>query len=731
MFHLSQDSGDTQPILVAHENSPQNRLGKAFSEVLSFTAAAKAYTRAESVSKSLNFVASGGLDDANSRSSTADSFRISLSSAVSSSSQGSCHEDFDGLGDVFIWGEGLGNGLLGGAVNGVEISSADRRDALLPKVLESTVVLDAQSIACGSKHAVLVTKQGQIFSWGEGSGGKLGHGVEADVSYPKLIDALNGSNIHMVACGEFHTCAVTFSGDLYTWGDGIHNLGLLGQVSEISHWIPRKVSGQMEGLQISSICCGPWHTAAITSAGKLFTFGDGTFGALGHGDRSSTSVPREVETLKELKTVMASCGVWHTAAIVEVAGKTSGSNGLSSKKLFTWGDGAEGQLGHGDAEPRVVPLCVKVSDDISFCKVACGHSITIALTATGQVFSMGSADYGQLGSPGSTGKFPTRIEGNIKHRYIEDIACGSYHIAVVSSKSEVYTWGKGANGQLGHGDNENKQTPTLIEALKDKQVKSVVCGSNFTAAICLHKGVSIADHSICSGCRYQFNFRRRRHNCYNCGLVFCKLCSSKKSMKTALAPEINKPYRVCDDCFIKLNTTSESGSNSQIPRNSSGLFQNCKRVTEKENMNSRSVGRLLRLASFESFKEATDGQSKPKGKIYHASPSLNGKFQWEPNSDFIKSNKISASPPGSRRVSRAPSPISRKSSPACSITMNSFTDLANSEVIFEYSKQTNDNFNQEPDVLRAQVNPHITKSNTSCHVSMVLYLKKFNDIWKL
>ena len=81
---------------------------------------------------------------------------------------------------------------------------------------ESTVPLDAHNISCGNKHAVLVTRQGHIFSWGEGSGGKLGHGVEADLSQPMLIGALSGSTIGLVACGEFHTCAVTLSGDLYT-----------------------------------------------------------------------------------------------------------------------------------------------------------------------------------------------------------------------------------------------------------------------------------------------------------------------------------------------------------------------------------------------------------------------------------------------------------------------------------------------------------------------------------
>ncbi|KAK3220837.1 hypothetical protein Dsin_014807 [Dipteronia sinensis] len=700
---LYKDPGDTQTILVPYENSPQNRLGKAFSEVISYTAAAKAFTRAESVAKSISFVSSGGLDDTNGHSSGVNSNRYSSSSAVSSSSQGS-REDFDSLCDVFIWGEGLGDVLLGSGVHVVRKSSAVRSDALLPKALESKAVLDAHNIGCGSKHAVVVTKQGQIFSWGDGSGGRLGHGLEANVSFPKLIDAFSESNIDLVACGEFHTCAVTHSGDLYTWGDGIHNLGLLGHVSEVSYWTPTKVSGQMEGMHVSSISCGPWHTAAVTSAGKLFTFGDGTFGALGHGDCSSTGMPREVEMLMGLRTLMGSCGVWHTAAVVEVTNENSSSNSLSFKKLFTWGDGAKGQLGHGDKESKLIPCSVAAFDE--FCQVACGQSITIALTVSGKVYSMGSNDYGQLGSPGSISNIPTRIKGNIKHSHIEEIACGSYHIAVLSSKAEVYTWGKGANGQLGHGDGENRNTPTLVEALKGKQVKSVVCGSNFTAAICVHKSVFSSDHSTCSGCCNPFNFRRKRHNCYNCGLAFCKACSSKRSLKAALAPDTDKPYRVCDDCFTKLKAL-ESVASSGFPSS----HKNGNGVAEKENLNSRSFAQLSRITSFDSIKQALSGPPKPMRNSCHVSSTQDGSFQWESTSTFRLSKKISASPPGSRMISRPPSPIIKKSSPVRSMSMSSApTNPATPEVTLHDSKQTNDNLNQETILLRTQVEDLTHKS---------------------
>ncbi|CAN1256390.1 PH, RCC1 and FYVE domains-containing protein 1 [Linum perenne] len=326
-----------------------------------------------------------------------------------------------------------------------EVWSA-RIDVLAPRPLESNVVLDVHQIACGERHVTLVTRQGEIFSWGEEHGGRLGHGHERNFSRPRLVEVLAVTNVEFVACGEHHTCAVASSGDLYTWG--------------VSHWIPKRVSGALEGLQVITIACGSWHSALATSSGKLFTFGDGAFGVLGHGDQESVPYPKEVQLLSGLRTMKVACGVWHTAAIVEV-----------------------------------------------------------------------------MGQPGASMS------------------------SILTSRSEVFTWGKGANGRLGHGDTEDRKSPTIVEALKDKHVKSISCGSNFTSSICIHKWVSGADQSVCCGCRQAFGFTRKRHNCYNCGLVHCHSCSSKKAMRAALAPTPGKPHRVCDACYAKLKAGDSGTSN--------------------------------------------------------------------------------------------------------------------------------------------------------------------------
>ncbi|XP_050224431.1 PH, RCC1 and FYVE domains-containing protein 1 isoform X2 [Mercurialis annua] len=707
---IYKDPRDTHPVLVPYETSPQNRLGKAFSEVLSYTAAAKAYTQAESVSRSLGYLSSGIIDESDRPSSTVNAFRNSSSSAVSSSGYGSSHEDVESSCDILFWGEGISNVPLGANTHDAKSSSMTRMDALLPKALDTILSLDAQIIACGNKHAVAVTKQGQIFSWGEGSGGKLGHGMEDDVSQPKVIDSLSESTIVLAACGEFHTCAVTLSGDLYTWGHDTHNTGLLGHGRVVSYWIPKKIIGQMESVHIEFVSCGPWHTAAISSEGGLFTFGDGTFGALGHGDRSSTSKPRRVESLKDLRTVKVSCGIWHTAAVVDSTPKSDRSGGCFYGKLVTWGDGKKGKLGHGDEQPKLVPSFVAMPDGTNICQVACAHSMTVALTVSGQVYTTGCAVYGQAGNPCSiSSKIPVHADGDIKNSHVEQIACGSHHVAALSSSGEVYTWGKGTNGQLGHGDIKDRHTPTLVKALKHKQVTSVVCGSNFTTIICTHKCISSSDQSICSGCRSAFNFKRKRHNCYNCGLLFCKACSRKRSLRAALALDVNKPSRVCDECFNKLKTTMKHHVPILlIPKSCKGSTRHSSNEkTETESPTSDAL-RLSRLSSLDSFKQSLRQHSQYGKKAdtckSQASPTQFENVRWEPTNGCEGLRMMSASVPGSRMLSRAASPVSRRSTPPRYQRTSSASDnLENAESLSDNSEQRKERSSQEVILLRRQV----------------------------
>ena len=54
---------------------------------------------------------------------------------------------------------------------------------------------------------------------------------------------------------------------------------------------------------------------------------------------------------------------------------------------------------------------------------------------------------------------------SLKTKRIRDIACGSAHSAAITSQGELYTWGLGEFGRLGHGDNNTLLKPKLVQKL--------------------------------------------------------------------------------------------------------------------------------------------------------------------------------------------------------------------------------------------------------------------------
>lgn len=59
---------------------------------------------------------------------------------------------------------------------------------------------------------------------------------------------------------------------------------------------------------------------------------------------------------------------------------------------------------------------------------------------------------------------PKKVE-SINGKEIIDIACGGAHSACITSSGQLYTWGKGRYGRLGHGDSEDQLKPKRVCAL--------------------------------------------------------------------------------------------------------------------------------------------------------------------------------------------------------------------------------------------------------------------------
>ncbi len=251
---------------------------------------------------------------------------------------------------------------------------------------------------------------------------------------------------------------------------------------------------------------------------------------------------------------------------------------------------------------------------------------------------------------------------------------------------------------------------------------------------------------MCLGCRQPFGFIRKRHNCYNCGAVFCHACSSKKASKASLAPNPNRPYRVCDPCLIKLKRAAESGVTvgplsrrvgpSQRPIDvRDGLVQLEPKVPRAQPPPSKSamifeaVKHIDRKPVQKRMKKSESSSScvAPAPSVVSPLPS------WSTvdvptgfNSEFQATNSIpklkiasSYSVHSPRAVSRAVSPLSRRLSPPRATTPTpTISGLTVTKAVVEDLKKTNATLSAENTSFRSQVlhNPTFYSGIARCLV---------------
>jgi RCC1 and BTB domain-containing protein len=145
-----------------------------------------------------------------------------------------------------------------------------------------------------------------VFMWGRGEDGQLGLGDTSDQDEPTYVDALRGVGVRQIACGSGHTVVLTTEGEVYTWGRG--DDGRLGHGDNGWKYVPR-ITQSLSGHIVVQVTCGSYHTAAVTSNGDLYTWGGGMYGKLGHSNESGQATPKRVEGLVGLVVSQVACGV--------------------------------------------------------------------------------------------------------------------------------------------------------------------------------------------------------------------------------------------------------------------------------------------------------------------------------------------------------------------------------------------------------------------------------------
>ncbi|EFJ35462.1 hypothetical protein SELMODRAFT_404893 [Selaginella moellendorffii] len=334
-----------------------------------------------------------------------------------------------------------------------------------------------------------------VYSFGDGSNGALGHphSFTNDSFEPAAVPGLPPS-IARVACGHYHSLALSRSGELWAWGR--NNEGQLGRgeksILSAATITPQRVRG-MESTRVRAAAGSGVVSMAICEDGSLWSWGSSKRGQLGLGlGVTSSLLPQKIHALAGKSVLQVSLGWGHALACT------------MDGELFSWGYHDSGRLGyllpqdqtlmiqpskdsldHNDVGEKMLmeqlrkedapilqwePKLVKLPEPSKIVQVACGLDHSLALSESGLLFSFGDNSTAQLGRE-TTEDSPiiSRVGGDLEGKQVVAIGAGWGHsLAVERCSRAAYTWGWSSGSQLGRSGPSS--VPKQLEELDDPVV---------------------------------------------------------------------------------------------------------------------------------------------------------------------------------------------------------------------------------------------------------------------
>ncbi|KAH3756432.1 chromosome condensation regulator [Pelomyxa schiedti] len=218
--------------------------------------------------------------------------------------------------------------------------------------------------------------------------------------------------------------------------------------------------------------CG-WHHVAQNDFGELIAWGSNAHAQLGLGDCRDRRTPAVIPSLSKMNVTSLSCGYEHTVAV------------LDTGCIFSWGSNLSGQLGVGAHTKREqVPTEITDLKPKHIVSASCGAYHTVALSESGDVFTWGINDRGQLGEEDTSPIFCTPREVEHLHgKSTISVTCGLHHTIALLDGNLVFSWGANENAQLGLGFRSISALPTEISNLRGKNITMTSCGESYSMAL--------------------------------------------------------------------------------------------------------------------------------------------------------------------------------------------------------------------------------------------------------
>ncbi|ETV83541.1 hypothetical protein H257_04249 [Aphanomyces astaci] len=333
-----------------------------------------------------------------------------------------------------------------------------------------------------------------IYSWGYGVEGSLGHNNTANCEFPKPITAFRRMSIQQCSAGRHLSLFVNDEGQVFQCGQSSDR-------TTASQWTPQRIERlpRIQTTATGTKACysisapgkiSPHHVGQKqnsspasndrdgTDGGVLFSWGSGAFGQLGHGSEVDYKVPQVVVALIHVRITLVRAGFHFAAAI------------SSHGHLFTWGYGRHGQLGHNSTQNELSPRRVDGLERVT--DVALGSTHSLAISGS-RVYSWGQNLWGCLGIGGPLDRdvlIPTPVLF-FQHMQPSRVSAGSDHslfLCLVGVKTYVYACGSNRFGQLGinstisHSDNPQCVQEFEYSSLS-RRVAQVFAGDRYSVAL--------------------------------------------------------------------------------------------------------------------------------------------------------------------------------------------------------------------------------------------------------